>query len=157
MFKPKFRVWDKERKEWVPRINIEIEKMEKEIKKDIYNVFYDTIFAVTQKGNLIICEGTERFFYVNPKRFEAVFFTGQQDIKKMDIYEGDVLLDDLGRTYIVVWRDGSGNQENGFWFKKTYMDKIFSVTKHRINSNQMSVIGNKREHPHLKAKAVYTP
>jgi len=109
----KFRAWDKENKEMV-----EVELLGKRV---------------------LLCKNGE---WENIEDFEVMQFTGLCDKNNREIYEGDVLKNDYGELWVVVW------EGTGFMLSFNGDSKnIYSVNEYYFSSCE--VIGNIYENPEL--------
>jgi len=121
----KFRVWDKERKQWLQQ--------------------YEYVLGMIN-GNLVVyrasCEeqdGTEE--YVSSidfadeitGRVEVVEYTGLHDKNGKEIYKGDICSYSDWKPKVIEWRDGR------FWLG----DTLVIVSK--VECDMMEVIGNVQE------------
>jgi len=155
----KFRVWDKEKKEW-----FDTGKQSEYVLalKDKCNLVYCDIEGIGfLNDGLALLDECGNFEYLDPERFELTWYTGLFDKNKKEIYEGDlvylydIIWDDVKdtekkrkRMFEVYWRvdgwhlkDKNGEQyDNGYTYDD--WDDI-------VRWKELKVIGNIYENPEL--------
>lgn len=128
---PKYRVWDKHKKQMIEWIDLDLSKDSGD--DDI------TVFEPT---------GIVRGSFLMPVFLQS---TGLKDKNGTEIYEGDVLkifiLDNKGPHAKVIFKNGMFGIEDdmfGYGYDKGLysLDQILSI-------RDAEIIGNKFEHPHL--------
>lgn len=76
-------------------------------------------------------------------------FTGLLDKHGTEIYEGDVLKGGRIIAFGKIGYDGSWNGLTGFHFKPNNQDDDFMELQYHDDPEELEVIGNIYEHPHL--------
>ena len=121
---PKFRAWDKD-KEWM-----------------VYDVqdTYDGLWSERNSDEVNDYYGYASTFqsFTDEEDFNFMQYTGLKDKNGVEIYLDDVLSDEYGRKYIVVFKGGC-----------VRCDAIRPGGKNRWISNYLEVIGNVYENPEL--------
>lgn len=131
MNRPKFRVWDIEKKEWY-------KPTYKAYMKELHDIHIDL------DGSLLIRTINESGKYVTihesmfEGRYELLQSTGLKDINGKEIFEGDILK--YRDEYRVV------EMYDGAWVARTGEKQL--IVKMVVLSGA-EIIGNRFEHPHL--------
>jgi len=132
----KFRAWNKSTKIMVDLLKI-------------------TPLALSDSMNTQLeLQGMSGLFIPFSKEFELLQFTGLLDKNGKEIYEGDIMSDNCGNKFTVIFSDklvwdGSGSEHSGFYFnyypdEDGYIDMDFHTTPLEYH-----IIGNIFENPEL--------
>lgn len=125
----KFRVWDKENKKWIDDIDI----------------------AINQNGLLFIRHEHQTdlkpMSFTKSSNFEIVWFTGLKDKNLKEIYEGDLVKDELKNVWIIEWTDGGGRLLPGYQLKIVNLKGTTALMT--FIGKQIEIIGNIYENKEL--------
>lgn len=117
----KFKVWDSKLCEFW---------------KDLSDSYIDS------DGNL--CDFNHGEIEITDKRFIPVFSTGQTDKNQAEIYEGDILNEFWGKSFIVEHIIEKGTENGGHGVSNKYY-----FSGYRFNYDHLEIIGNRYENPEL--------
>lgn len=120
MKETKFRAWDKENNCWFSKVD----------------------FLIDMDGVVYYMESFGKFVVLPKERYELVFYTGLKDKTDKDIYEGDIVREEMAHDEIpiidqVIFENGC------FWIKEC---------EDTLYGNDFEVIGNIYENPELIPK-----
>ena len=101
---------------------------------------YEYPFFISLDGKIWFWHGNkEEFFPLKQEEFEIMLWTGRKDKDGKDIYEGDIVEDEVGEKYIVEW----GKQEVGFYLFQNSSRRTFYFVD--FQSSDLEVKGNIHE------------
>ena len=121
----KFRAWNKEQKK----------------------IFFDVQNAYDYQDEI---PATTFGFILKSKEWEVMQFTGLKDKNGKDIYEGDILIDNLsGENFFVFWFEDRWGISSKRLLKMHDGHPIDESLTDFLRFNKSGIIGNKFENPEL--------
>lgn len=148
----KFRAWDKKRKKmWYPE---DMQHGDMVDPNNCGDLMYCDIeqLAIGADGTIYILDECGNYEYPGNigEEYELMQFTGLKDKNEKEIYEGDIILYQIGSEYeckaVVKWENG------GFtfvWYGKTKGSYLPEFWYYPTDGMITEVIGNKFQNPEL--------
>ena len=116
------------------------------------NLMYDVLCIDITEKKALIEHGDMRGYAKYPDEIELMQYTGQMDVNREEIYEGDIfIVRNLHNRRFKVIYDGTrfiGVNHDGGWI--CYVDSCY-----KDGSSRLEIIGNIYENPELLKEATH--